>query len=29
MEKETAVESSMLDENEVRRYLDLVIREIK
>jgi hypothetical protein len=29
MEKETAVESSMLDDNEVRRYLDLVIREIE
>ncbi|MBV9179320.1 MAG: hypothetical protein JO297_20005 [Nitrososphaeraceae archaeon] len=29
MEKETAVESSMLDDNEVRRYLDLVIREAR
>ena len=29
MEKETAVESSMLDDNEVRRYLDLVIRETR
>jgi hypothetical protein len=28
MEKETSVESSMLDDNEVRHYLDLVIREI-
>jgi hypothetical protein len=27
MEKETGVESSMLDDNEVRRYLDLVIKE--
>jgi len=27
MEKETSVESSMLDDNEVRHYLDLVIRE--
>jgi hypothetical protein len=27
MEKETAVESSMLDDNEVRQYLELVIRE--
>jgi hypothetical protein len=27
MEKETAVESSMLDDNEVREYLELVIRE--
>jgi hypothetical protein len=29
MEKETAVESSMLDDNEVRQYLDVVIREIR
>ncbi|HEY7108107.1 MAG TPA: hypothetical protein VH415_01645 [Nitrososphaeraceae archaeon] len=29
MEKETAVESSMLDDNEVRHYLDLVISETK
>ena len=29
MEKETAVESSMLDDNEVRQYLDLVIRETR
>ena len=29
MEKETAVESSMLDDNEVRRYLDLVIMETR
>ena len=29
MEKETAVESSMLDVNEVRQYLDLVIRETR
>jgi hypothetical protein len=27
MEKETAVESSMLDDNEVKQYLELVIRE--
>ena len=27
MEKETGVESSMLDDNETRRYLDLVIME--
>ena len=29
MKKETAVESSMLDDNEARRYLDLVIRETR
>jgi hypothetical protein len=29
MEKETGVESSMLDVNEVRQYLDLVIRETR
>ena len=29
MEKETGVESSMLDDNEVRQYLDLVIMEIR
>jgi hypothetical protein len=29
MEKETAVESSMLDDNEIRQYLDLVIRETR
>ena len=29
MEKETAVESSMLDDNEVRQYLELVIRETR
>jgi hypothetical protein len=29
MEKETAVESSMLDDNEIRRYLDLVIKETR
>ena len=29
MEKETAVESSMLDDNEVRQYLKLVIRETR
>ena len=29
MEKETAVESSMLDDNEVRHYLDLVIRRLE
>jgi hypothetical protein len=29
MEKETAVESSMLDDNEVRRYIDLVIMETR
>jgi hypothetical protein len=29
MEKETAVESPMLDDNEVRQYLDLVIRETR
>jgi hypothetical protein len=29
MEKETAVESPMLDDNEVRHYIDLVIRETK
>jgi hypothetical protein len=27
MKKETAVESPMLDVNEVRQYIDLVIRE--
>jgi hypothetical protein len=29
MEKETGVESSMTDDNEVRQYLELVIRETK
>jgi hypothetical protein len=29
MEKETAVESPMLDDNEVRQYIDLVIRETR
>ena len=29
MEKETGVESSMLDDNEVRQYLDLIIRETR
>jgi len=29
MVKETAVESSMLDENEVRQYVDLVIKETR
>ena len=29
MKKETGVESSMLDDNEARRYLDLVIRETR
>jgi len=29
MEKETAIESSMLDDNEVRQYLELVIRETR
>ena len=29
MEKETAVESCMLDDNEVRRYIDLAIRETR
>jgi hypothetical protein len=29
MEKETGVESSMIDDNEVRQYLDLVIRETR
>jgi hypothetical protein len=29
MEKETAVESSMLDDDEVRQYLELVIRETR
>src|ERR671923_881122 len=29
MEKETAVESPMLDENEVRQYIELVIRETR
>src|SRR5438093_4930677 len=29
MEEETAVESSMLDDNEVRQYLELVIRETR
>jgi hypothetical protein len=29
MEKETGVESSMLDDNEVRQYLDFVIRETR
>ena len=29
MEKETGVESSMLDDNEVRQYIDLVIRETR
>ena len=27
MEKETAIESSMLDDNEIRQYIDLAIRE--
>ncbi len=29
MKKETAIESSMSDDNEVRKYLDLVVREIR
>jgi hypothetical protein len=29
MEKETGVESPMLDDNEVRQYIDLVIRETR
>jgi hypothetical protein len=29
MEKETAVESSMIDDNEVRQYLELVIKETR
>ena len=29
MKKETGVESPMLDDNEARRYLDLVIMETK
>ena len=29
MERETAVESSMLDDNEARQYLDLVIMETR
>ncbi|HYY66133.1 MAG TPA: hypothetical protein VE622_03290, partial [Nitrososphaeraceae archaeon] len=29
MEKETGVESSMIDDNEVRQYLELVIRETR
>jgi hypothetical protein len=29
MEKETAVESPMLDDNEVRQYIELVIRETR
>jgi hypothetical protein len=29
MEKETGVESSMIDDNEVRQYLDLVISETR
>jgi hypothetical protein len=29
MEKETAVESPMLDDNEVRRYLEYVIKETR
>jgi hypothetical protein len=29
MEKEAGVESSMLDDNEARRYLDLVIMETR
>jgi len=29
MEKETGVESSMKDDNEVRQYLNLVIRETR
>jgi hypothetical protein len=29
MEKETTVESSMLDDNEVRQYLDFVIMEYR
>jgi hypothetical protein len=29
MEKETGVESSMLDDNEVRQYLDLIIKETR
>jgi hypothetical protein len=29
MEKETAVESSMLDDNEVRQYIDSVITETR
>jgi hypothetical protein len=29
MEKETGVEPPMLDDNEVRQYIDLVIRETR
>jgi hypothetical protein len=29
MKKETGVESPMLDDNEVRQYIDLVIRETR
>jgi hypothetical protein len=29
MGKETAVESSMLDDNEVKQYIDLVISEFR
>jgi hypothetical protein len=29
MEKETGVESSMVDVNEVRQYMDLIIRETR
>ena len=29
MEKETGVESSMIDDNEVRQYLELAIRETR
>jgi fructose/tagatose bisphosphate aldolase len=29
MEKETGVESSMIDDNQVRQYLELVIRETR
>jgi hypothetical protein len=29
MEKETAVQSTMLDDNEIRQYLDMVIRETR
>jgi len=29
MEKETGVESSMTDDNEVRQYLELVVRETR
>ena len=29
LKKETAVESPMLDDNEVRQYMDLVIRETR